>query len=196
MSHRPGSVHIFEQEYKSLQTLASTRTVRVPTPFSYGLLGDGHSYLAMEYMESIPFGPSIKTVARQLGEDMARLHLHPVPFMGTHYGFQSDNYMGLCLQRNEWMDSFADFFIQRRLLPQLLQAGDRFNIAKWNNEMHDAAGGAAGGGADGSFDRLLKRVEEVLQPVAHVQPSLLHGGQSRAGNIAPLLLTMRWRSGT
>jgi fructosamine-3-kinase len=59
---------MFEEEHRSLTALAATQTLRVPTPYSFGLLSDGvHSYLAMEEMESVPFGPAFKSVAGQLG---------------------------------------------------------------------------------------------------------------------------------
>ena len=51
--------------------------------------------------------------------DLARLHLSPVPFIGDHYGFQHDNFLGMAPQKNEWMEDFSTFFLQRRLVPQL-----------------------------------------------------------------------------
>jgi hypothetical protein len=40
--------------------------------------------------------------------------------MGRHYGFQSDNFLGITPLKNDWVDDFATFFIQNRLLPQLV----------------------------------------------------------------------------
>jgi fructosamine-3-kinase len=40
--------------------------------------------------------------------------------MGRHYGFQSDNFLGLTPLKNDWADDLATFFIQNRLLPQLV----------------------------------------------------------------------------
>ncbi|TFJ81231.1 hypothetical protein NSK_007448 [Nannochloropsis salina CCMP1776] len=59
-NHRFGFIQIFQSEMESLKVLAATDTLRVPRPYITGLLKDGCSFLAMEYMEPVPFGPSIK----------------------------------------------------------------------------------------------------------------------------------------
>ena len=79
-----------------------------------------YSFLAMEYIPTIPFGPSIKSVATDLGTSLANLHLAPQQFT-PHYGFQVDTFLGPNLQNNEWEPSFMKFFLDQRLVPALLR---------------------------------------------------------------------------
>lgn len=79
-----------------------------------------YSFLAMEYIPTIPFGPSIKSVAVDLGSSLAKLHLTPQDFV-PHYGFQIDTFLGPNLQNNEWEPSFSKFFLDQRLIPCLLR---------------------------------------------------------------------------
>lgn len=167
VNHRFGFVQNFQRELECLKVLAATETVRVPRPITCGVLSDGHSFLAMEYMEPLPFGPSVKAVARGLGEGLAKLHMAPVPFKGEHYGFQCDTYLGMAVQSNEWMEDFSDFFIERRLRPQLMLAASKFAHLKWGEGTVDVS--------PQSFESLLTKVRAVLEPVKHVRPSLLHG---------------------
>jgi fructosamine-3-kinase len=75
LSARPGAIYSFEEEHRSLTALSATQTLRVPMPYSFGLLSDGvHSYLAMEEMDSVPFGSAFKTVAGQLGHGTTHIH--------------------------------------------------------------------------------------------------------------------------
>lgn len=40
--------------------IKTTKSTRVPRPYTQGLLANGHAFLALEYLEPVPFGPSIK----------------------------------------------------------------------------------------------------------------------------------------
>lgn len=166
INHRFGFIQNFQSEFESLRVLAATDTLRVPRPYMSGLLQDGHSFLAMEYMEPVPFGPSIKSVATDLGDSLARLHMAPLPFMGEHYGFQNNNYLGMTEQANEWGEDFCSFFIHKRLAPQLRIAGQKGKGG--GKELEGVFGGR-------NVERLLFKVEKILEPVRHVRPSLLHG---------------------
>jgi len=53
---------------EGLRAIEATNTIRVPKPISTGVISDGHSFIAMEFIDSLPFGPSIESVARQLGQ--------------------------------------------------------------------------------------------------------------------------------
>ena len=59
-----------QAEMEGLRALDATDTIRVPKPISTGVLSDGHSFIAMEFIDSLPFGPSIEAVAIKLGEGM------------------------------------------------------------------------------------------------------------------------------
>jgi protein-ribulosamine 3-kinase len=92
---------------------------------------------------------------RRLGEGVAALH-------GTtngHWGWVSGGYIGSLPQDNESAGSWAEFWIERRLRPQLRVA---------------APSGLRPGSA-GDWERLFSMLPEVLAPAEEEGPSLLHG---------------------
>ena len=88
-----------------------------------------------------------------MGQQLAQMHRSLSP--QGHYGLDKDNFIGTTPQHNDWMESWCDFFIQRRLTPQI--------------ELFEKN--------DHSFDQkelLLNKVQQLLEK-HHPPPSLLHG---------------------
>ena len=139
-----------EAEVAGLAALRETGTIRVPAVGRYGL-ADGQAFLELEYLDMRSLDRAAGTT---LGRQLAALHRHG----GERFGWPADNFIGLGVQPNGWMDSWPRFFAERRLRPQLALA--RSNGA----------------------DRLtLQDGEELCEKVAaffvngHPAPSLLHG---------------------
>ena len=121
----------FAAESASLKALraASMSTgglmLRVPRPLGFGALPLGGSFLLLEWVEGeAPAGP---TALGRLGAGLAALHTAPAP-PGTHgHGFRADTWLGGgggggLRQDNRWGRYLSEFFIERRLRPQLAAA--------------------------------------------------------------------------
>jgi protein-ribulosamine 3-kinase len=76
----------------------------------------GQAYLLLEYLELT----GRKDFAA-LGRMLAAAHRHA----GPSFGWQRDNYIGSTPQQNGWCDDWAQFWIERRLRPQLELAGEK-----------------------------------------------------------------------
>ncbi|HUQ74313.1 MAG TPA: fructosamine kinase family protein [Burkholderiales bacterium] len=113
---------------------------RAPEPLAHGVK-DGEAYLLMEFLDLGPGGDF-----SALGKLLAALH----QARGERFGWARDNYIGATAQQNGWCESWAQFWRERRLGPQLA-------IARRKGFAIDAA-----------------RVCDLLD--AHApQPSLVHG---------------------
>jgi len=107
---------MFEAEKKGLELLASTNTMPIPKILETGEV-NGTSFLLMEFIET---GKPAKDTMLNFGRNLAALHRHS----SGHYGLEYDNYIGSLPQYNQIKDSWGDFFIRMRLLPQLKLAKD------------------------------------------------------------------------
>jgi protein-ribulosamine 3-kinase len=113
---------------------------RAPDPVSHGTRG-AESYLVLEFLELKPRGNYAA-----LGRMLAALHEQH----GESFGWTRDNYIGASPQKNDRSTSWADFWAEQRLGPQLA-------LAKRNGYVIDAGN---------VCDLLAKH---------HPAPSLLHG---------------------
>lgn len=139
----------YEAEKKGLEAIEETKTVRVPHPFVCGLLED-HSYLVLEYIQMMS-----RSSDHLLGTKLAELHLKRGQ---KRFGFAVDNTLGPTLQINNWMDDWAQFFIQNRLLLQLKLIQDRYDDVEVVK----------------SGEQLAKSISVYFEGLS-VYPSLLHG---------------------
>lgn len=168
-----GPVSVFEAEYAGLQALRSAAEglgLVVPRPHVLGALpADKGSFLVLDFVQFVPFGPSIPAVQERLGHGLAMLHTRKpqVPF-GAHYGFGGETFLGGSLQENPLSNDFVDFFVEHRLRPQLERAYLKFQYRYGtSNEASTALARL--------YDRVIAVAAEVLEPVRHCSASLLHG---------------------
>ena len=116
----------FEVEAKALAILKSAGSIKVPEVINHGSFWN-RSFLVLEYIH--PGEPS-KDFWGDFGAQLAELHRrnHGV----EKYGLDHNNFIGSLEQRNEWESQWIDFFIQKRLEPQISLAyfnghiGNRF----------------------------------------------------------------------
>lgn len=98
-------------EAEGLKTVAATATVRVPQVLAAGQNND-QAWLVLEWLElNARDGGS----DARLGEALAALHRHT----GENFGWRRDNFIGLTPQSNTETASWAEFFVQHRLVFQL-----------------------------------------------------------------------------
>ncbi|MDF0750908.1 fructosamine kinase family protein [Marinobacter sp. 71-i] len=99
-------------------------------------------------------GPASEEAMIALGEGLARMHTVRQP----HYGFASDNMIGLSPQKNRLTDDWGDFFLQDRLGVQIGMIG--------NSQVRE------------EFEVVLRRKGNALSQFLNEHcehPSLLHG---------------------
>ena len=140
---------MFAAEADGLRALRETGTVVVPRVIGAGVVG-ATSWLALEWLEFTRPRPADHAT---LGRLLAELHgAH-----GERFGWHRDNTIGSTPQHNAPADSWRDFFLDRRLRPQLELAARR------------------GFGAVAALgDRVLNKLGELIAE-HDVKPSLLHG---------------------
>lgn len=140
---------MFEAEAKGLSLLKTTGGAHVPEVLETGTI-DTWSYILMTNIERTNSNPASE---EQFGIMLSEVHRNT----STFFGLDHDNYMGSIPQHNKPHNHWCDFFINERLLPQLITAiNDQWLPA--SDEKH--------------FDRLFNKLPDIL-PVE--PPSLVHG---------------------
>jgi len=140
---------LFEKEKLGLEFLARQKIIAVPAALFCGTYEDDQ-LLVLEWIEQ---GLKTENFWKKFGEQLAKLH----QCTHTHFGFIHDNYMGALTQQNQPTDSWVEFFIHRRLIPQIEMALANHLLSKKE--------------ADG-FEILYKRLGTIFNIE---KPSLLHG---------------------
>jgi fructosamine-3-kinase len=143
-----GKGRMLAAEAFSLDRIAETNTVRVPTVHAYGL-----QWLLLEWIE--PAGPAPRAW-RDFGIALSRLHRSE----NRAFGWPQANFIGALPQQNPWCDSWPEFWRGQRLEPQLSHAVD---------------GGLLGRTDVHRFEQLFDRLEKMLAVGDTEGPSLLHG---------------------
>jgi len=141
---------MFPAEARGLSWLEAARALRVPRVLAVS--GEpGAAFLALEYLEP---SPRAKGFDERLGRGLAALHRSGA----KAHGLDHDNFIGRLHQSNRVHASWADFYREERLLPQLELA---------------ARSGRAPSRLRAAFERLFSRLEELVGPAE--PPSRLHG---------------------
>lgn len=148
--NRESLLPMFEAEFEGLQALRKPQTIRVPEPVSHGS-GHGHAWLITEY---IPLHHGTGDTSPLFGRQLAGLHCATT----ARFGWHRDNTIGSTPQRNEWSDSWIEFFRTRRLGFQLEQAAQN----GFNGSLRQKG------------ERLMADLDRFFDAYTPV-PSLLHG---------------------
>ena len=111
------------------------------------------TWLALEWLEP---GPRGRDFGERLGRGLAALHRAGV---SGRWGWETANHIGSLPQENAPAPTWAEFWRDRRLLPQLRLAADAGRDT----------------GPRGEWERLLARLPELLADAEADGPSLLHG---------------------
>lgn len=83
--------------------------MRVPQPLRHGAAG-GEAFLVLEYLELTGDGDFAA-----LGRMLAAAHRST----GARFGWHRDNYIGATPQANGWCNDWTEFWLERRLRPQV-----------------------------------------------------------------------------
>jgi len=139
----------FTAEAKGLTLLRENCPLKIPTVLGHSVLANT-SYLLLEWIDS---GHASGQFWEDFGAGLAKLH----QTSANHFGLDHDNYIGSLPQANNPHSSWADFFIEERLKPQLGMAAKRSLVDK---------------GILSDFQRLFSKLERLVPDEA---PALLHG---------------------
>lgn len=110
-----GTAGMLSAEADGLVALGEVDGVRVPAVVASGE-EHGFAFLVLDWLDLVPDGNGARA-----GRSLACLHAKGEP--GGRFGWRRDNFIGGSVQRNTWCDSWTEFFVGSRLLPQLLWAG-------------------------------------------------------------------------
>jgi protein-ribulosamine 3-kinase len=140
---------LFEAERNGLQLLAKQQVIRTPEIIAHGYTGDTQ-VLILEWIEQ---GLKSDAFWLSFGQELAALHhtLH------SQFGLDEDNFMGSLPQRNQWSNSWTDFFIHQRIQPQVKMAFERHLLEPAQITQ---------------FEKLYKLFDNIFPPE---KPALLHG---------------------
>lgn len=156
--HQNAPDNMFELEFLGLNQLIHAKTsLHIPKPFLFGKTLSGISYLIMEFIETQSF---TRFGFEKLGLGLAELHR----IQRQEYGLDSPNFIGSLPQDNTWKSTFAEFFWENRILPQLKLAMEKnyFSLSEVN-----------------SIEKASKKWESIFPDE---KASLIHG-DLWAGNI-------------
>lgn len=145
----PQAENMFRTEAEGLRLLEKSRKICVPKVIETGKAG-GTAYLLLEFIDT---GRKTEKFWEEFGQALAQLHLLEQPYFGLSF----DNYIGSLPQYNGQFSRFPEFYIQKRLQPQLEMA-----LEKKLLHAPDA----------GQMEKLYRRLDELLPAEP---PSLIHG---------------------
>ena len=145
-SNTEAPVGMFAAEARGLDWLGQAHALRVPE-----VLAQGPDYLVLECIRPGRREPNFDDL---LGRGLAALHRAGSPSFGLDY----DNFIGRLAQSNQPLATWAEFYGERRLLPQLRLAVD---------------GQRASAAMRRGFDRVLAHLKGLVGPPE--PPARLHG---------------------
>lgn len=148
--NRAELVEMFAAEFAALTEISQTKTVKVPTPITYGQTAN-ESFLVLEFIE---LKRANSQSDRQLGEQLALLHLQKQPFFGWHI----DNTIGSTPQPNSRSENWLTFWREQRLGFQIKLATQKGYCSQLQN----------------LGEKLCDRLDDFFTDYTP-QPSLLHG---------------------
>ncbi|MFA7260904.1 MAG: fructosamine kinase family protein [Aeromonas bestiarum] len=163
-SRYPG---MFEKESLGLKMLSATQTLSVPDIVAFGEAGND-SFLLLSFIES---RSQTSNFWPQFGEQLADLHRHSNPT----FGLDHDNYIGSLIQHNNAHETWADFFREERLEPQLKLACDQGRV---DSEVSRA------------FQRFYLQLDQLFptEPPALVHGDLWSGNFMRGNQGEPVII--------
>lgn len=132
-----------------LATLAMSMSVATPEVFECGAI-DGKQFLVLEKIWTLD---SVDKTWVQFGRDLAKMHRTS----SENFGFESDNYIGSLVQKNELKKTWIEFLITQRLQPMLELAVNQGDVNYVESKI---------------FDSLFVKLDELIP---REKPSLLHG---------------------
>ncbi|MBU3821733.1 fructosamine kinase family protein [Flavobacteriaceae bacterium XHP0103] len=148
-TNQASTLNMFQTEAAALKHINDTKTIKTPKVIAVDTFKN-NAFLLMEFIESkTPTNSDFET----LGFQLAALHSHSVDY----FGWEQDNFIGTLPQSNTLHKSWADFYVNERLQPQL-------RLARQSNLLS--------GNECPPTEKMLQALQPMFQ---NTKPSLLHG---------------------
>ena len=145
---------MFPREARGLAWLAEAHAITVPTVLAVSEDAEAKQTPAFLALELITPAPRTPDYDQQLGHGLAALHASGA----DGFGLSHDNFIGTLEQSNAPCATWAEFYLKRRLEPQVRLAVDRRAApATWT----------------GTLERLSTRMADLVGP--DEPPARLHG---------------------
>lgn len=114
-THAQAPAALFAAEAEGLEFLRAAQALRIPQVLAVSPAGEGPPFLLLEFI-----APSRRRrdFDETLGRGLALLHRFGAP----SFGFRADNFIGRLPQANRSRESWAEFYHEQRLEPQLRAA--------------------------------------------------------------------------
>ena len=145
---------MFAAEFRGLELLASTVTIRVPETIACE-----HNFIVLELFHETE---KPENWHEKLGQQLAQLHLATKT---GNYGFEMDNYLGTTLQPNTWTNRWLDFWRDQRLGWQLELYSKKTSIDDYLLQLGD---------------RLMAKLDQLIGEID--EPAVLLHGDLWSGN--------------
>ncbi|MCH3922646.1 fructosamine kinase family protein [Limosilactobacillus sp.] len=138
----------FQHEINGLKAIG--KVTNTPTPLHNGVI-DGNAYLVLNWLD--------ESAGSQAALGRAVATMHQQESANGQFGFVDNHRTKALVKDNSWNRSWADFYVNQRLLPEVKVAAERGRWNRWRQE---------------HFDQLVKQFTAYYQEHT-VKPSLLHG---------------------
>ncbi len=148
-THAGDSAAMFQAEARGLAWLAEAAALAVPEVVAVSAPGAAVGFLVLTWVRGASRAPDFDEA---LGRGLAHLHRAGAP----GFGLDHDNFLGRLPQSNRPHATWATFYREERLLPQLHRAASLLGAPLLRR-----------------FDRLLDALESVVGP--EEPPARLHG---------------------
>ena len=144
---------MFQGEFMALEEIRTAIDGFAPTPLLQREVQD-QSLLAMEFIQLSSGKCLDASIQRTMGAKLAELHKHTSG--NGKFGFDTTTYCGSTAQPNEWMDSWVNFWKQKRLGMMKEHLAFDFELVPL-------------------LEELVECCDALFEGVGPVQSSLLHG---------------------
>ncbi|MFN4122522.1 MAG: fructosamine kinase family protein [Flavobacteriales bacterium] len=158
---------LFDCEFRGLHEIAAVIPDYVPNVICFGEEDDSQ----LLFMEWIEPGGSTEYSSQEAGRVLATLHRHSREKFGLEY----DNYMGSLRQINKECNSFAEFYTENRILPQVKMSVDKGLINKDKIK---------------AFEKFCSKIDELIpkEPASLIHGDLWRGNLLHSRDEKPYLI--------
>ena len=140
---------MFQVEAKGLQILKETKTIKIPNIIDFGKI-ENTAFVILDFLKTDHISDIFW---EKFGRQLAMLHQQSA----SKFGLDHSNFIGSLPQSNKLKDTWVDFFIEERILPQIVLAEKKGILPSFIRIQ---------------FDTLLKKLNEIFP---EEEPALIHG---------------------
>ncbi len=131
-TNQASQLSMFEAERDGLDVMYNSQTIRVPQPLCCGV-SESRAYIVMEWLDLSGRGDHKSW--QRMGQQLAAMHQVT---SAEGFGWHRDNTIGATPQQNGWLESWVEFWRDRRLGPQFELAHEKGGFFPQRDELMSA----------------------------------------------------------